>query len=132
MTADSDATVAENEELDWGVLLERVIVAMSILLIVGTLGYVGLQAATASEGAEPTATIIAVDPTADIAGQQVTVQFDNRKATGLLSAQVGVQCGSVSRTLSFTHVPAQGHRTGTVICPAATTPEASVETWIET
>lgn len=79
---------------------------------------------------DPVATIEAVEPMPDTDGQRVTVVLENRGETGLTSVQVVVRCGGLDRSLEFLHVPASGRRTGTVVCPAETDPEASVETWI--
>lgn len=128
---DDDAT----DGMAGGDLLEASIMVVSALLLVGLLGYIALQAVVAPTAAEPTATVDSVErlpSDSPRAGSlRVTVSLRNEGETGLNSVEVGVRCGSVERSLLFTHVPARGHQTGTVICPRGTTPDASVTAWIE-
>lgn len=128
MTVDASS---KNDNSGAAGLLERVIVVASVLLILGTLGYIAWQAAGTSTTADPIAIVEAVEPTSSGERLHVAVRLDNRRGTGLTSVQVAVRCGVTERSLEFTHVPAGGHRTGSVVCPAGTTPEAVVETWIE-
>lgn len=118
-----------------GDLLEAAIMIASALLIAGLLGYTVSQAIVTPTAAEPTAGIESVEPfpaeNADAERLRVTVSLDNEGETGLSSVEVVVQCGRVERSLLFTHVPARGHTTGTVVCPQGTTPTASVASWIE-
>ncbi|AEN06750.1 hypothetical protein Halar_3131 [halophilic archaeon DL31] len=118
-----------------GDLLESIVMVMSVLLIVGVLGYLVSQAIVTPAAPEPTTAIEAVEPfPKDGAGTdtvRVTVSLANEGETGLQSVEVLVRCGGIERSLVFSHVPANGHRTGTVICPQGTTPRASVVTWIE-
>lgn len=99
------------------------------------LGYLVSQALVAPTAADPTATVDSVEPLGsdeqETGNIRVTVSLENRGETGLSSVEVVVQCGDTERSLEFTHVPARGHRTGTVICSQGTTPTASVTTWIE-
>lgn len=127
--ADGDSD--ETSGLDGGDLLELAIVATSVVLIVGTLGFVAWQAVGTQTGADPVATVEEVSTVADTDRLRVVVRLENRRTTGLTSVQVGVSCGATRRSLEFTHVPTGGHRTGSVVCPAGTTPDATVETWIE-
>ncbi|WP_255196155.1 hypothetical protein [Halorarius litoreus] len=60
-----------------------------------------------------------------------TVRLTNQRGTGLSSVAVAVRCGGAERSVAFTHVPAGGHRTGTVVCPASTDPASGVVTWTE-
>jgi hypothetical protein len=126
-----DDDSGETDELDRGDLLERAIVVASVLLLAGTIGFVAWQATGTSPGADPVATVEEVEATDDDR-LRVVVGLENRRSTGLSSVRVGVRCGSAERSLEFTHVPAGGYRTGTVVCPAGTTPDASVESWVET
>lgn len=118
---------------DGGELLELTIVVASALLIAVALGYVGWQATVTTADGVPTATVEAIEPmpASDDDRRRVTVRLDNRHGTGLSSVQVAIQCGDAERSLAFAHVPADGGRTGTVVCPAGTTPVAEVVTWIE-
>ncbi|MXR40201.1 hypothetical protein GRX01_02355 [Halobaculum sp. WSA2] len=133
--SDTDDDTAPEEVIAGGDLLEAGIMVVSALLIVGLLGYIASQAIVAPTAAEPTATIDSVErmpPESPQAGRvRVTVGLENDGETGLGSVEVAVRCGSVERSLVFTHVPARGHRTGTVICPRGTTPDADVVAWIE-
>ena len=110
--------------------LERVIVLVSAILITVMLGYVAWQAVATSEVVDPDATVVEVQPTTDGDRLRVTVRLANEGGTGLSSAKVAVQCGTEVRSLTFEHVPAGGQQTGTVVCPAGTTPEAAVDTWM--
>ncbi len=131
----TDDDTATEERIAGGDLLEASIMIVSALLLVGLLGYIASQAIVAPTDAEPTATIDSVERLPSESPQaesiRVTVSLKNEGETGLSSVEVVVRCGSVERSLLFTHVPARGHQTGTVICPQGTTPDASVATWIE-
>jgi hypothetical protein len=120
-------------ELDAANPLELAIVAASVLLVVATLGYVGWQATVTTVDGVPTASVEAVEPMpgSDDDRLRVTVQLDNRRGTGVSSVAVVVRCGGAERSLTFAHVPAGGHRTGTAVCPPDTVPVAAVVTWIE-
>jgi hypothetical protein len=129
-----DDTVTE-EGIRIGDLLEASIMIVSVLLLVGLLGYITSQAIVAPTAAQPNATIDSVErlpsESPQVGSIRVTVSLENEGETGLSSVEVAVRCGSVERSLLFTHVPARGHQTGTVICPQGTTPTVSVATWIE-
>lgn len=133
--SDSGDDAATQEGIAGGDVLEAGIMIVSALLLVGLFGYIASQAIVAPAAAEPTATVDSVErvpPDSPQAGSlRVTVSLKNEGETGLSSVEVAVRCGSVERSLSFTHVPARGHKTGTVICPQGTTPDVSVATWIE-
>lgn len=131
----TDDDTATEVGIAGGDILEASIMIVSALLLVGLLGYIASQAIVAPTDAEPTATIDSVERLPSESPQagsiRVTVSLENEGENGLRSVEVAVRCGSVERSLLFTHVPARGHRTGTVICPPGTTPTASVTTWIE-
>ncbi|MFD1646503.1 hypothetical protein [Haloarchaeobius litoreus] len=136
--SETDASGTDDDtatEIAGGDLLETGIMIVSALLLVGLLGYIASQAIVAPTAAEPTATIDSVEPLPSDSPQggsiRVTVSLENEGETGLSSVEVVVRCGSVERSLVFTHVPARGHRTGTVICPRGTTPTANIAAWIE-
>lgn len=126
---------AAAEGIAGGDVLEAVIMIVSALLLVGLFGYIAAQAIVAPAAAQPNATVDSVERMPSESPQagslRVTVSLENEGETGLTSAEVAVRCGSVERSLSFTHVPGQGRQTGTVVCPPGTTPDASVVTWIE-
>lgn len=130
-----DESSETDEGMAGGDLLETGIMVVSALLFVGLLGYIASQAIVAPTTAQPTVTIDAVNQSpvdSPLAGSaRVTVRLENEGETGLSSVEVVVRCGSVERSLTFTHVPARGYRTGIVVCPQGTTPEASVATWVE-
>jgi uncharacterized protein (TIGR02588 family) len=112
-------------------LLERAIVVASALLIAGMLGYVIWQAAVTPTPADPVATVDAVEPMPDTDRQQVSVRVENRGGTGLTSVRATVRCGGLESSLEFAYLSPGGRRTGTVVCPADTTPEVAVENWVE-
>jgi len=124
----------EDSEADGGPtgadLLERAIVVASVLLIAGMLGYVLWQAAVTPAPADPVATIDGTEPMSDTDRQRVTVRVENRGGTGLTSVRVAVRCGGQESSLEFAYLSPGGRRTGTVVCPAGTTPEVVVETWV--
>lgn len=120
-----------DEGLTGADLLELVIVVASVLLIAGMLGYVLWQAAVTPEPADPVATVDGVEPMADADRQQVTILVENEGGTGLTSVRVAVRCGSLESSLEFAYLSPGGRRTGTVVCPAGTTPEVAVENWVE-
>jgi hypothetical protein len=119
-----------DDERTAGDTLELPVVVVSVLLVVSTLGYVGWQATTTAETADPTASVVAVEPTAGEDRVRVEVRLTNRRETGLARAQVGVRCGDTHRSLTFEHVPVAGDTTGSVVCPAGTEPTVQVETWV--
>jgi hypothetical protein len=133
--SETDAEAAASSPFEGGDLLEAVIMVASAVLIVAVLGYLVSQALVTPAAPDPTATVDAVEPLP--AGEEgpgrtrVTVSLDNDGELGLSSVEVVVECGRTERSLTFTQVPARGHRTGTVVCPQGTTPTASVATWIE-
>jgi len=120
-------------DLDGANLLERTIVVASVLLVLGTLGFVGLQAVGTTADGVPSATVERVEPMPgpDADRSQIHVRLDNRRGTGLSTVSVTVRCDDATRSLSFEHVPAGGHRTGTVVCPDGSTAVAEVVTWQE-
>jgi|GEM_PF-2593699 hypothetical protein len=113
------------------VLVERVVVAASVVLIVTMLGYVLWQAAVTPAVVDPHASVDAVEPMADSDRERVSVVLANDGNVGLASVTVVVDCGDRQHTLEFSHVPGNGEREGTVVCPAGSRPRAFVDTWIE-
>jgi len=124
--ADADADEAAGGP-DGADALERVIVTASVLLTAGTLGYVVWQAVATPAVAAPVATVDSAEPMSGDDRVRVRVRLDNGRGTGLASVRVAVRCSAAERSLEFTHVPAGGHRTGSVVRPTGTTPEAAVE-----
>jgi len=120
-------------DVDGAYLVERAITVASALLIAALLGYLFWQALVTPSAALPAATVESVDRID--AGEDprllVSVALSNHGEKGLSSAQVTVTCGDRSRTLEFANVPAGGHTTGTVTCPAGTDPRATPTAWIE-
>lgn len=112
-------------------LVERAIVVVSVLLIAGMLGYVFWQASSGPSTPDPAAEVASVESRQGSEQQSVTVTLTNTGDTGLSTVWVSVRCGDRAATLEFTHVAGGARRTGTVICPAGTTPEASVQSWIK-
>lgn len=130
---DDEGEDAVGLDLDGAALLERAIVVASVLLVLGTLGYVGWQATGTTADGVPSATVERVEPMPgpDADRSRVRVRLDNRRGTGLATVSVAVHCGDAERSLSFEHVPAGGHRTGTVVCPGGSTAVAEVVSWQE-
>jgi len=136
MTPETDDTDDTTEEgLAGGDVLETGIMVISVLLLVGLIGYTASQALVAPAAAEPNVSVESVERVPSDGSQagdlRVTVRVINEGETGLSSVDVAVRCGSVERSLSFEHVPARGYQTGTAVCPGGTTPNASAVTWIE-
>ncbi|MFC6941078.1 hypothetical protein ACFQE8_14075 [Salinirubellus sp. GCM10025818] len=141
MTPDDEARAGERSETgshpDDGdgeggggaALLERTVVAVSILLIASTLGFVLWQATVTSEVADPRVNVQSVEPVDGENHLRVGIELDNRRGPGLASVQVAVECGETERAVEFEHVPSGGRRTATVTCPGGSEPEAIVETW---
>lgn len=143
MTADSSSNDTGAEAADEtllstergaGGLLEAAVTVASVVLLVGLMGFIAWQAVVTPTGSDPVATVESVTPMPADAGatgsMRVTVQLDNRGTTGLRSVEVVVRCGGNERSLQYAHVPANGRRTGTAVCPAGSTPSASVVTWV--
>lgn len=100
-------------------------VAVTVLLF----GYVAWQAATVPADGVPEATVTGVETTGD-GRVAVEVELTNAGRTGLESVSVGVDCAE--EEIDFQHVPANGRRSGVVVCPAGTEePSAEVNSWIE-
>lgn len=139
MTAGNDDASAEEDEGDDDVAtsdrLERVVVAVSVGFTALLLAFTLWQAAMSPDEVVPTASIEAVEPTPSSDERperlRVTVRIDNRGGAGLETATVAVDCGTAERTLQFSYVPGNGHKTATVVCPTGTTPTATVESWTE-
>lgn len=110
---------------------ERFLMVMSVIFTVALLSFVLWQALTTTATPIPTASVTATEtlPGGDV---QVSVVFRNPQSVGLVMATVEVDCDTPPPELTFEHVPADGRRTGTVICPPGTTnPTATVSTWTE-
>jgi hypothetical protein len=120
--------------MDAGYLVERAITGASVLLVTLLLGYLLWQAVVTPEEAKPTATIESVEPVSGDGGGgdaiRATVALRNEGGTGLTSVAVTIRCGGSERTLEFSRVPAQGQRTGTVVCPPNSEPRATVTAWV--
>lgn len=133
--AETDDDSETSSEFAGGDLLERIIMVMSVLLILAVLGYLLSQALVTPAAPRPTAAVEAVEPfpadDPETERVRVTISLVNEGGTGVGSVEVRVYCGEVTRSLVFSHVPASGYRTGTVVCPRDTTPRASVVTWVE-
>jgi len=81
-----------------------------------------------TDSASPEATVVETERVDD--SVHVTVEVTNPGSPGLRSVTVSADCADES--LTFTHVPTEDYRTGTVVCPARTTdPTATVQGWIE-
>jgi hypothetical protein len=127
--AEGDSNDGDEGSGGGAALLERTVVAVSILLIVSTLGFVLWQATVTSEVADPRVNVQSVEPVDGENHLRVGIELDNRRGPGLASVQVAVGCGGTERAVEFEHVPSGGRRTATVTCPGGSEPEAIVETW---
>lgn len=107
---------------------EWVVVIASVLLTVSLFGFVAVHAVATPGQAPPEVTVVETQ-TADDERRLVEVEVVNPGSRGLESVTVSVDCSE--EPISFQHVPADAHLTGTVVCPAGSdTPTASVENWV--
>ncbi|MFC4356965.1 hypothetical protein ACFO0N_03265 [Halobium salinum] len=108
--------------------VETVVLVVGVAVTLLLFGYVGAHALATPDGANPTASVVSTDASAD--GVRTTVALSNPGDIGLSSVTVDVDCGETTRQLQFRHVPADGTRQGTVACPAGSDPSVSVSSWI--
>lgn len=111
--------------------VERVVVGASVVCIAAMLGYVLWQAAVAPQAIDPHASVDAVEPIEGSERERVSVVLENDGTVGLESVTVVVVCGDRDHVLEFSHVPGNGEREGTVVCPSNSAPRVFVDTWIE-
>lgn len=111
--------------------IERTVMAVSALLTLTLLAYVGWHAWTAPPDANPSARVVSVE-TLDAGQVAVSVEILNDSGVGLLSAVVEVDCDEPAPSVEFANIPAGGRRKGHVVCPEGTVaPTASVASWVE-
>lgn len=105
---------------------ELAVAGVSVLLTALLFGYVAWHGVTTPD-ANPEAAVVETELDGDTL--LVTVEVTNPGGPGLRSVTVSVDCANES--LTFTHVPTEDYRTGTVVCPAGTTdPTATVDGWV--
>jgi len=106
-----------------------------VVMVVSTLFTVSLFLFAVWQSLGATAAV----PTANATGQQITAEGDviytielrNPGDAGLVWVTVEVDCIDPPVVLTFQNVPADGSRTGSVVCPPETDdPEVAVEAWI--
>jgi hypothetical protein len=131
-TESEDSQSAETGSQSNGAeLVERTIIVASVLIIAAMLGYMLLETTTGPSSPDPSASVDTIEPRPNTDQLLVTIVLTNRGDRGVSTVQVGVRCGDQTHTLEFTNLPGSGSQSGTVVCPSGTTPEASVESWIE-
>lgn len=108
---------------------EWAVTVLSVAVTLLLLGFVVWHAATTPADAPPAATVVGTETTDD-GSVLVTVEVYNPRRVGLKSVTVASDCSDES--LTFTHVPTDARRTGTVVCqPGTEDPGASVRAWID-
>lgn len=100
--------------------------AVSVAVTLLLFGFLVWHAVTIPAAGAPSATVTDTEETEQ--GLVVSVEVTSPGSTGVNSVTVGVDCASES--IQFRHVPANGHRSGGVLCPAgAEDPSAAVRSW---
>lgn len=122
-----DRASGRDESPSWA---ERLLMAISGVFTVLLFGYVVWQGATTPASAVPSASVVGTEPAPE--GVLVTVVLENPQDVGLVTAVVEVDCGDPPPSLTFEHVPADGRRTGYVVCPPEeASPTARLSSWTE-
>lgn len=111
--------------------VETVVIAVSTLFTLALFGYVVWQATAASTAVAPTAEVVEATelPGGDV---RVEVAVENHRTTGLSSVTVAVHCTVPPAQITFEHVPVDGRRVGSVVCPPGSgTPRVTLVRWID-
>lgn len=103
--------------------------AVSVAVTLVLFGYVAYHAGTTPANVAPEATVTGTESTDD-GRVLVTVEVYNPGGTGLRSITVSAGCTNAS--ITFTNVPTDARRSGTLVCPAGTEdPSAAARSWVE-
>lgn len=125
-----DGLVAESGS-DQVSTAEKVVMVVSVGFTVLLFGFAIWQAVTGPGALAPTVSVQGSQP-APGDDVQFTVQLRNPGDVGLVSVTVEAGCTDPPAEVVFENVPADGRRTGTVVCPSGTTdPQVSVSTWVQ-
>lgn len=109
---------------------EKFVMAVSVLFTVALFAFAGWHAVTGPGATAPTVHVTESEATPD--GVRFAVEFRNPGDVGFVSASIQARCTDPPTVLTVEHVPAGGHRTGTVVCPPGTTdPSVTVVTWVQ-
>jgi uncharacterized protein (TIGR02588 family) len=109
---------------------ELTVMVISVVVTALLFGYVAWHATTTQPDATPVATVMETETLAD-GRVAVTLELYNPGREGLKSVTVSVDCANES--LTFTHVPTDARRRGTLLCQGdVEDPSASVLNWVET
>ncbi len=109
---------------------EKAVMILSTTFTVLLFVYAGWQLATPAVADAPEVSITGTEPVGN-GSVAVTVQLQNPSDTGLITAAVESDCSSPPVAVSFSYIPADSTRTGTLVCPAETTePSVTVVNWV--
>lgn len=110
---------------------EKAVMAVSAAVTVALFGFALWHALAGPGAVAPNVAVVDSQP-APSGGVAFTVELRNRGDLGLVSATVEAGCTDPPTEIVFQNVPADGHRTGTVVCPPGTSdPGVSVTTWVQ-
>lgn len=109
---------------------ETVVMAVSVAFTLALFGFALWHALVGPGAVAPTVSVVDSQPAPG--GVQYTVVLSNRGDLGLVTATVEADCTDPPVEVVFENVPADGRRTGTVVCPPGTVdPAVSVTSWIQ-
>lgn len=127
---DSSADSGSGHGSDQVSAAEKIVMVASVAFTVALFGFALWQALTGPGALAPTATVVSSQPVQD-GGVQYTIELRNPGDVGLVSATVEAACTDPPAEIVFENVPADGRRSGTVVCPAGTDdPAVSVSSWV--
>ena len=109
---------------------EKVVMAASVAFTLALFGVAVWYALTGPGAVAPAVDVVGSQPAGN-GGVAYDVELRNPGDVGLVSATVEAGCTEPPSEVVFENVPADGRRTGTVVCPAGTTdPAVTVSTWV--
>ena len=109
---------------------ETLVMVLSVAFTLALFGVAVWYALTGPAAPAPTVHVVGSQPAPD-GGVAYAVELRNPGDVGLVSATVEAGCTDPPPEIVFENVPADGRRTGTVVCPAGTSdPAVTVSTWV--
>ena len=111
-------------------LLEEAVMVASALFTVALFGFAVWKALSGAGAVAPAVAVTDSEVTPD--GEVVyEIEVRNEGDVGLVSVTVDARCVSPPASLTVENVPAEGHRTASVVCPPdADGPQVSVTSWV--
>jgi hypothetical protein len=111
--------------------VEKAVMAVSIAFTVALFAFAGWQMIQTPVQTAPEATVIGTN-TLENGSVAVSLRLRNPADVGFVSVTVESPCTNPPAEVSFSYVPADTIRTGTIICPSGTTdPTVEVSSWVQ-